>query len=177
MTLKKITAADTALIIKETMNSSALDQRTHRRLISGIASLPLILLLGAIIIEVSIASVFFLSYLNSSVYGTRLSNEALIAAESGINDGLLRIILNKNCGDDATCAPLRPNSYTVDTGNATAEITICKGGNANCPEIADTGKRLIIATGRALSRQHKLVATISVETITALVTIDSIKDE
>jgi hypothetical protein len=143
----------------------------------GIASLPLILLLGAIIIEVSIASVFFLSYLNSSVYGTRMANEALIAAQSGVNDAVLRIILNKNCGDDILCAPLRPDFYTITTSSATVDIMICKGGNADCPELNDSGKRLIIATGKALTRQHKLVATVTVDSATALVTIDSIKDQ
>lgn len=132
----------------------------------GIASLPLILLLGAIIIEVSIASVFFLSYLNTSVYGTRMASEALIAAQAGINDGLLRVVTN-NAADDLT--------YSMSIGNATADVSICKGGNVACPAIL-IGQHQITSVGKALTRQHRLVAVLSVD-VYGLVYIESIKEQ
>ena len=55
---------------------------------SGIASLPAILLLGGIIIEIGIAGSFLLFYLNNSIYGTKLANEALTVAQSGFDDAV-----------------------------------------------------------------------------------------
>lgn len=137
----------------------------------GIASLPAILLMSAIIIEIGIASVFLLTYLNNSVYGTRLANQAFMAARSGINDAVARIILNKNCGVDASCAPTYPGTYTITVGTATTDVSICKD---TC---VGSGKDQIIAIGRALTRQHRIVAIANVDPTTGMVVIESIKDE
>lgn len=140
----------------------------------GIASLPLILLLGAIIIEVSIASVFFLSYLNTSVYGTRMANQALVAAQTGINDAILRIIANKECGVDPSCSD---SPYDIVINDNTATVTICKNtsGCPGVPAILD-GQHRVTSLGKALTRQRKLVAILTVDPTTGLVTVDSIKD-
>ena len=137
---------------------------------SGIASLPAILLMGAVIVEVGVASVFLLTYLNNSVYGVRLSERALMAARSGVNDALSRIILNKNCGADSSCAPLPPNTYRLDVDGAWADVSICKD---SC---AGSGKDEIVAIGHAFTKQHRVVAILAVDSFTGLVTIESIKD-
>jgi hypothetical protein len=145
---------------------------THNNLSprSGIASLPAILLLGAIIVEIGIASVFLLSYLNNSVYGTRLSNQALLAANAGINDAVSRVILNKD---------LHQESYTLTAGGATAEVKICKDTFFFCDGTgtSQSGKHQIVSMGRALTRQHRLIGILSVDPVTGLVVIDSIKDQ
>jgi hypothetical protein len=114
---------------------------------------------------------FLLSYLNSSVYGTRLNNQAFLAARAGINDAISRVILNKNCGADASCAPVYPDTYTITTAGATAEISICKD---TC---AGSGKHEIVATGFALTRRHRVAAILTVDAVTGLVSVDSIADE
>lgn len=136
----------------------------------GIASLPVMLLLGGIMVEIAIAGAFLLTYLNNSVYGTRLSDQAFLAAQTGINDAVLRIILNKNCGSDGNCAPVYPSTYTITTSGATAEVSICKG-------TCIPGKHQIISIGRALTKQHQLIATVNVDGLTGLVTVESIVDE
>lgn len=138
---------------------------------SAIASLPAILLMGAVIVEVGVASIFLLSYLNNSVYGVRLSEQALMAARSGINDAISRVILNKNCGADSGCAPLPPDTYTVTAEGASAQVSICKD---SC---AGSGKDEVVSVGRSFTKQHRLVAILVVDSFTGLVTVQSIKDQ
>ncbi len=134
------------------------------------ASLPAILMLGAVIVEVAVASVFLLTYLNGSVYGTRLSNQSLAAARAGINDAILRVILDKN---------INQLDYTVTLEGATASVAICKDIFFHCDGSATTatGKDQIVATGTALTREHRVIAILSVDSTTGLVTIDSLQDQ
>jgi hypothetical protein len=132
----------------------------------GIASLPAMLLFGGIIIEIAIASAFLVFYLNSTIYGTRLGNEALGAAQAGIDDGILQIILDKSC-PNAGC----PASYTISIGNRTVDVVICKDfcQGPNTHEIT--------ATGKALTRRHKIVAILNTNPNTGLISIQSIREE
>jgi hypothetical protein len=124
------------------------------------------LLFGGIIIEIAIASAFLVFYLNSTIYGTRLGNEALAAARAGIDDAILQVILDKDC-PNATC----PASYSIDIENRSVDITICKD---TC-QGSDTHE--IIATGKALTRRHKIVAILNTNPQTGLIGIESIKEE
>jgi hypothetical protein len=135
----------------------------------AIASLPAILLMGAIIVEIGVAGVFLISYLNNSVYGTRLSSQALLAAQSGVNDAVWRLMLNKNCGSDLSCAPIYPDTYSITVGDTTADISICK-------DSCIIGKTQITAVGHAFTKQHRVVAIVNIDPST-LVTVESIKDQ
>ncbi len=137
-----------------------------RRRSAGIASLPVVLLLGGIILEIGIAGTFLLSYLNSGVYGNRLAGQALIAAESGISDAVLRVILNKNCGADANCSG---DPYDFITESGSAEVTICK-------DLCIPNKHQITSVGRALTKRRQLIAVLTVSSSTGLVSVDSITD-
>jgi predicted Zn-dependent protease len=134
--------------------------------IRGIASLPAILLFGGIIIEIGIVSALLVYYLNNTLYANRLSDQALAAAQTGIEDGILKVVQDKTC-PNASC----PSSYQIETTTGTATITICKD---SC---AGTGKTEVISTGVALTKKHKLVATLSVSQTTGEVTIDEIREE
>lgn len=132
----------------------------------GLSSLPAMLIFGGIIIEVAIASALLVFYLNNTIYGTRLGNEALSAARAGIDDGILQIILDKDC-PNASC----PSSYTIDVGNRSTDITICKD---TC-QGANTHQ--ITAVGKALTRRHKIVAVLNTDPQTGLVSVQSILEE
>jgi hypothetical protein len=132
----------------------------------GIASLPAILLFGGILIEIGIISALLVYYLNNTLYANRLSDQALAAAQTGIEDGILKVVQDKTC-PNASCA----SSYQIETTNGTATITICKD---SC---AGTGKTQIVSTGAALTKKHKLIATLSVDQTTGEVTIDEIKED
>lgn len=130
--------------------------------VTGVASLPAILLFGGIIIELGLASALLVYYMNNTLYGTRLSSEALVAAQAGIDDAMLRVITNKNC-PDASC----PASYTITSGSRTADVTICR-------DCIVAGKTQITSTGQALTKKHQLTATLTVSTSTGQVTLDSL---
>jgi hypothetical protein len=134
----------------------------------GIASLPVILLLGGIIIEIAVTGAFLLFYLNNSIYGTKISNEALITAQAGVDDAVLKIILNKLC-PDAGCLP-SPPTYSVTVGRGTANVTIQR----NAPS---SGKHQITSLGTVLTKQHKLVAVAAVSATSGMVYVESITDE
>jgi hypothetical protein len=143
-----------------------LSSKLHAR--RGIASLPVVLLFGGIIIEIAVTGAFLLFYLNNSIYGTKLSNEALITAQAGVDDAVLKIILNKMC-PDAGCLPSGP-TYTLSVGRGSASVTI----ERNAPV---TGKHRVTSVGTVLTKQHQLIAVIDVDESTGLSVIDSITDE
>lgn len=132
----------------------------------GLASLPAVILFGGIVIEVAIASAFLVVYLNNSIYGTRLGNEALTAAQTGIDDGIMQVLLDKDC-PNATC----PSSYTIDVGDRSVDVEICKDTcqGANTHEIT--------ATGQALTRRKVLTAILNTNATTGKITLQSIIEE
>src|SRR3990167_5626815 len=89
--------------------------------LKGISSLPTMLLLGGIIIEIAIAIAFLTYYFNVSNFAARLSAEALAAARAGIDDATIKVVLNKNC-PDSSC----PSPYTLALGDQI--------GRASCRE-------------------------------------------
>ncbi len=142
-------------------NSSELTAQSLHR---GVASLPAIILFGGLMIEIGLTGAFLIYYLNNSLYGTRLSQAALVVAQAGIEDGILKVVLNKNC-PDANC----PSSYTLATENGSAEITICR-------DSCVANKTIVTSIGQSLTRKHKIVATLSVNNTTGLVTKDAVTE-
>ena len=131
----------------------------------GIASLPVVLLIGGIIIEVGITGVLLFYYLNTSLADSRLSNDALAAAQAGAEDAILKIALNKDCPNIACDA-----NYNLTIDDRVANITICKD---SC---AGSGKTQITSIGHARNKEHTLVAILTVNSYTGELSIDSIKE-
>lgn len=131
----------------------------------GVASLPAIILFGGLLVEIGIAGALLVFYLNSSLYGTRLANEALVIAQAGVDDAMLRIVRDKTC-PNASC----PEEYTITAGNGSADVTICKD---SC---AGIDKTEITSVGRVFTRRHKLITIVSIDATTGLITIDSVTD-
>jgi len=126
---------------------------------NGIASLPVIILLGGIVMEIGIAGAVLLFYLNNSLYGTKLANEALSVAQSGVNDAIFQVILDKSTSGDIP-------AFAV--GNGTAEVSIAQScGVSDCVVT-------ITSTGTVLTREHTIVAELNVNSDTGLVSITSI---
>ncbi|PIR88538.1 MAG: hypothetical protein COU09_01665 [Candidatus Harrisonbacteria bacterium CG10_big_fil_rev_8_21_14_0_10_44_23] len=133
--------------------------------INGVASLPTILLFGALLIEVAIASTLLIYYLNTSVYGTRLANEALLAAQSGVDDAIVKIILDKDC-PNASCA----SNYTLTVGQREADVTICKD---TC---SGSGTTQITSVGSAFTKKHQLIAIVNIDPVTGELSVTSVLD-
>src|SRR3990172_8277585 len=75
----------------------------------GVWTLPTMLLLGGIIIEIAIASAFLTYYFNVTNLAARLSAEALAAARAGADDAIIKVVR------DRTFAPADP--YVVEVAN------------------------------------------------------------
>lgn len=132
---------------------------------SGIAALPLILLLGGLIVEVIVTASLSAYLLVNSEYGMRLSAQAFLAANSGINDALLRITRDKN---------FTSASYELEVGQAIADISVCK--DLPPPDCAGSGKRKITAVGSAQSRQRKIEAVAGVDDYSGAVRLESLSE-
>mgnify|MGYP001576961993 CR=1 FL=1 len=123
------------------------------------------LLLGGVIIEIAIAVAFLAYYFNTTIFATRLTAEALVAAQAGVDDALIKIVLNKNC-PDSNC----PSPYTLTVSRATADVTICKD---TC---AGAGKHEITSIGNSLNKKKKLRAVVQVDSTTGEVRTESINE-
>ena len=129
-------------------------------MIKGISSLPVILLLGGIIVTFAIGATLLIFLLNNANLGERMAAEALTAGRSGIEDGILRVIRNKNYQGD----------YSLIVNNRTVDVKICKD---TCDPI---GKHIITAINAAAINRRQIKAILEVNAITGEVLIESIKE-
>jgi len=133
------------------------------KLIKGAATLPVVLLMSSIVMELAIVGVTLSAVLGSSVFSARLSSEALAAAKAGAEDALLRVIRYKNCPGTGC-----PSSYSITVGTrSTADITITSNGS---------GVITIASTGISSLRQKKIQEVIGVDSTTGQVQIQSFKE-
>lgn len=136
---------------------------------SGIAVLPTILLIGGLVIEIGIAGLFISYFLNSSGFGVKISEEALSAAKSGIDDAIIKIIRNKGTVI---------SSYILPVGNNLVNITICTN-SITITNPCDTfinGKYEITSLGSAGLKRRKLTAVVDINNSEGEVKIEFVKE-
>lgn len=131
-------------------------------------TLPFVLLIGGIIVEVAIAGAFVSYFLSSSGYGERLSIRAAAAAESGIRDVMVKITQNKDFLPDAG-----QTSYSISVSGDTNDTALVSASRSTA-----SGKYLYVveSLGTAVSRQKKYRARIFVNPVTGRVELESITD-
>ena|SRR3990167_6031901 len=129
--------------------------------IFGIAVLPTILLIGGLVVEIGIAGLFISYFLNSSGFGVKISEEALSAAKSGIDDAIIKIIRNKG---SVVSSP-----YTINIGNNSAQISVIK-------DLPSVGKYEITSLGSAGLKRRRLQAIINVDNNSNEVKYESLKE-
>lgn len=122
--------------------------------------LPLVIMIGLVIVELGVAMAFLVYLSNMSSYGTRLAQEALFGARSGVNDAILRIIRNKD---------FMGTYSSITVGRATVTVSVVK-------DQPDTNQTTITSTGIALIRQKKLQAIVSIDPNTATVSLVSLTE-
>ncbi|MDP3015023.1 MAG: hypothetical protein Q8N28_01250 [bacterium] len=139
--------------------------------IKAAATLPVVLLIGGLIVEIGIAGAFMAYYLAQSGLGVKLSEEALAAGRAGIQDAKIRIVRNKSFAPS-------PNPYTLTVGNRMAQITVCKELKtvSTACDTAMTGKYEITSLGMALTKRRQVQSIISVDSLTGEVKIESEKE-
>jgi uncharacterized protein (UPF0333 family) len=134
----------------------------------GQLTLPFVLLIGGIIVEVAIAGAFVTYFLSNSGYGERLSIRAGAAAESGVRDAMVKITQNKEFLSNGGEATYSVSVSTENTDNALVTVTRSDSGT----------KYLYVVTslGTAVSRQKKYVARIYVDAVTGQTELESVKE-
>ena len=129
-------------------------QSCNRR---AIAALPVMLLIAGIIAEMAAAGALTAYFLIQSGIGVKLSSEALAAANAGTEDGLMRLIRNKDLID----------SYALTIGDKEIYVIISDIGG---------GKKKIISEGRAFLKRRKLEVIINIDSSTGEVEVESIQE-
>lgn len=115
----------------------------------GIAALPTILIIGGIIMEIAITS-GVLALLNASnSLNVRSAAEALYAARSGANDGLIKVVRDKN---------FNSAGYVVSINTMTATVIVTKDQPAQ-------GQTKIVSTSDVLSRRKVYQVIVSVDSV------------
>lgn len=139
----------------------------------GAVTLPVVLLIGGLIVEIGIAGAFMAYYLAQSGLGVKLSEEALAAGRAGIQDAKMRIVWNKSFNPS-------PNPYILNAGNRTAQIMVCKD-KKTVSSACDTStgmidKYEITSLGSALTKRRQIRAIISINSLTGEVKVESEKE-
>ncbi len=127
---------------------------------SAFASLPVILLIGGMLVEIGIAGAFVAYFLSQSGFGVRSSQDAFAASQAGIQDAILRIVRDKNFNPS-------PNPYSIAVGSNSAQVSVCKD---TC---AGTNKFQVDSTGSASIKRRKIRAVIGVNSLTGEVKLES----
>ncbi|MBI5306681.1 hypothetical protein HZB04_03820 [Candidatus Wolfebacteria bacterium] len=143
---------------------------TRLRIKKGVAALPIVLLIGGIIVEIAVAGVFIAFFISQSGLGIKLSDEALTAAKSGVQDAIIKIIRNKDFSSSS--------GYTLAVGSRSATIIVCRDSytvSMAC-DTNNVGKDEIISTGSAALKRRKLKAMVNVDSVTGEMKVISIEE-
>ena len=137
---------------------------------SGVAALPVILLISGIIIEIVAASAFLAFSFSSGSFGSLLATEALFGARAGTDDAFYRVIKNNY-----------RSSYnlTVDAGSHTVsvDITVEKDPiDLGVCTVSWGCHYRIRSTGRVFFRERKMEEILSVDTATREIRKQSLKE-
>jgi len=143
----------------------------QRSKVRGVATLPVVLLVGGLAIEIGIAGAFIAYFLGQSGFGVKLSAEALAAAKAGIQDAKMRIVRNKNFIPS-------PNPYTLTIGNNSAQITVCKELKtvSTACDTAMSGKFEVTSLGIAFPKRRQVRAILYINGTTGEVKVESEKE-
>jgi len=126
----------------------------------GATLLPLVIMIGLVIVELGVAMAFVVYLSNLSSYGTRLAQEALFGARSGIDDAILKIIRDKNFSSAG---------YALTVGRVNVWVVV----EQNQPL---TNQDRITSTGTVLLRQKQYQAIVSVDPQTLVVSLVSLTE-
>ncbi len=140
-------------------NEPMIHLANRRSGLKAVAALPMILLIGGIIVEVGLAGMFIAFVLSNLGYGSRLANEALAAANSGVDDALVRIVRDKGFS----------GTYELAVGSRLVQVEVIK-------DFPVTGKHRITALGVALTRKKKVEAVAGVNETTGEVKMEYLKE-
>lgn len=135
-----------------------------KRLQSGVATLPVILLISGIVMELAVAGVIVSALLTNTVFNSRLSAEALAVARAGAQDAIVKIIRYKNCNASSCGGPV---PYTITIGSRTAVVSIVDNLNNTLT---------VKSEGTAVTRKKKIEAVVGVDASSGKVSVLSFEE-
>ncbi len=147
-------------------------KKNNNQGIRGVATLPTILLLSGILMELAIAGTVLATVLNNKISNQRFGTEALAAARAGAQDAIMRVSRDK--GFEA----LSPGYSLNVTDRASAQVIVCKNWVtiANLCDTNINGKDEIVSIGTVLNRKKKIVVILGVDEVTGRVQIRSFEE-
>ncbi len=137
------------------------------------AALLTVLMVGGIIVEIAIAFVLITYFLSQSGFGAKMSAEAMDAAHAGIEDGVMKVVRDKNINYTTSGSP-----YTVAVASRSAQVTICKDTRTvvTACDTAMSGKHEITSLGMAFTKRRELQAILNVNSTNGEVNVESIQE-
>jgi hypothetical protein len=145
----------------------------------GVTLLPLVIMIGLVIVELGLAMAFVVYLSNLSSYGTRLAQEALFGARSGIDDAILRIIRNKDFSSTTGLPCTTGYPLTVGRVNVCVVVIQWPATYQDCTPA--TNQDCITSTGTILTgtvlRQKRYQAIVSVDPETLVVSLVSLTEK
>lgn len=135
----------------------------------GFIALPLIILISGIVLEVALSLALISYYLVQISFGGKSSNEALSAAQTGIDDAVIRIVRNNGFS----------SSYTLSIDNIKkTDVVVCKESKttvANC-DTQNLGKDEVTSTGKFFNRNRRLRAFVNVDNEKGEISVESVTE-
>ena len=142
----------------------------------GITALPLVILIGGIVLEITVAFALVAFFLFESGGGSRYSSEALSLSNSGIQDALMKITRNEYY------FPTGQTSYSVyPPVNGQINMVVCRNYRT-ITSACDTSYvpsdifYEITATGKVFGKNRTLRARVNIDSKTGSIAIESIKE-
>ncbi len=161
----------------------------------GVATLPTVLMISGIVMEIAIAGAIIATLLSNAAFSDRLSAEGLSMARAGAQDAIIKVVRHKNCdtvGNPSGCpgpcaqAPGCPEDATLVCEFASkCDITVF-GNNRKAEtsvvartEVAPVGSGIyqttINSVGTAVARRKKVQVKLVVD-VDGRVQVQSFKE-
>ena len=138
--------------------------------ISGVAALPVILLISGIILEIVAASAFLAFSFSSGSFGTLLAAEALFGARTGSDDAIYRVIKNNYLSSYSLTTTTGSHTVVID---ATVEKDPIDLGSCS---VAWGCRYRIYSSGRVLFRERRVETILAVDPNTREIRRESFKE-
>lgn len=144
---------------------------------NGVATLPTVLMIGGIIMELAIAGVVVGYAFTESGSGMRFSSEALFVARAGVDDAVYKIIR----GDYQSSYTLTASGAAGTASERKAEVTVEKDpadlleAPGSCGVFWGCYFR-VRSLGHVVGRRRKVESVLSVDPLTREIRIDYIKE-
>lgn len=135
----------------------------------GGVALSVILIAGFVAVEIAISTLVISYILSQQGLGLKAHNAANLVARAGLNDGIMKVIYDKEYFTASSVVTIDNYSATVIVCKDTTTLTTaCDTSTPNKTEVTSYTK--------ILGKNSKMRAILSIDSTSGLVSVDSIKE-